>query len=141
MKLQKWFMIFSLLLAVGFALVLTTGTAMAQATEICDNGIDDDSDKLVDCDDPDCADECKKVTADCSPGFYKNRLLNTDPRKRLCPITCPVAAAGTIDNTECEQLVVDLSAELGSDEATRSAAKAILDACYGTAAASPCTDD
>ena len=40
--------------------------------EICDNGVDDDGDKLVDCEDPDCKD-CK-VEGDCSPGFYKNHL-------------------------------------------------------------------
>jgi hypothetical protein len=142
MKTRKVFLFVGFLLFASMAFILSSSTAMAGVVEICDNKVDDDSDKLADCDDPDCAEECKKdITADCSPGFYKNRLLNVDLRKRLCPITCPVATEGIIDNAECAQLVIDLSAELGSDEATRSAAKATLDACFGTAEASPCEDD
>ncbi|HIO22153.1 MAG TPA: hypothetical protein EYN18_07150, partial [Nitrospirales bacterium] len=37
------------LLCLGFA-----STLPAQVAEICGNGIDDDADGLVDCDDPDC---------------------------------------------------------------------------------------
>jgi len=39
-------------------------------TEICDNGIDDDGDKLIDCDDPDC--DCTPEGQLCSPGYWKN---------------------------------------------------------------------
>lgn len=143
MKTRKVFLFVGFLLFASMAFVLSPSTAMA-TPEVCDDGEDNDKDKLVDCADPDC-DKSKacEITADCSPGFYKNRLLNTDPRKKLCPITCPVASQGIIGDVanECEQLVIDLSAELGSDAATRAAAKAVLDACYGTAAASPCTED
>jgi hypothetical protein len=40
---------------------------------------------------------------------------------------------------ECDDLLMDLQAEEGSDEAMRSAAKAFLDGCFGDM--SPCDDD
>lgn len=53
-------------------LISPRGTAVnAQTkTEICDNKVDDDDDKLVDCDDPDCKCEPPKGTP-CSPGYWK----------------------------------------------------------------------
>ncbi|MEZ4982832.1 MAG: hypothetical protein R2769_14835 [Saprospiraceae bacterium] len=36
--------------------------------EICDNGIDDDGDGLIDCADPDCSSSCTVVSGDCSDG-------------------------------------------------------------------------
>jgi len=141
MESRKVFLFVGFLLFASMAFVLSPTSVMAQVAEDCDDGIDNDGDKLVDCKDPNCSKSVKcEVTADCSPGFYKNHLLNADPRKRLCPIECP-AVDITIGVEECAGLVLDLSAELGSDAATRAAAKAILDACYGTAEASPCEDD
>ena len=55
MKHRKLFMILAAFAALGFvALVPSTGMAQAKK-EICDNGTDDDGDKLVDCQDPDCS--------------------------------------------------------------------------------------
>jgi hypothetical protein len=82
----------------------------------------------------------KKPTADCSPGYYKNNLLDGPHPVCTNGIDC-VAGVPDLSALDCADLVIDLSAELGSDKATREAAKAILDACFGTAANSPCEDD
>jgi hypothetical protein len=67
------------------------------------------------------------VTADCSPGFYKNH-----------PETwCDACFAGV----GCAQIVEELSSKGAGSAAIRDAAKASIDACFGTAAASPCVDD
>jgi hypothetical protein len=60
MTKQKLFMIVGLFLALGLAMLPSPGTAQAQ--EICDNGVDDNGDKLVDCDDPLCVNDpaCKE---------------------------------------------------------------------------------
>jgi hypothetical protein len=135
---KRLLLMFVLFFAVGLGLVLLpVGTASAQ--EICDNGIDDNKDTLVDCKDPLCANDpaCKKpqVTADCSPGFYKNN------KERWCGVECPASPGTAIVEPTCSLLVIQLSSELGSPKAVRDAAKAVIDACFGTAAASPCTDD
>jgi hypothetical protein len=49
-------MILGVFFAIGLALVLSAGTAQAQAPEICTDGLDNDGNKLTDCDDPACAD-------------------------------------------------------------------------------------
>lgn len=64
--------------------------------------------------------------ADCSPGYYKNH---------------PAAWCGPCDFSaeKCSALLQGLTTR-GSSGA-REAAKAEIDACFGTAAASPCLDD
>ena len=70
---------------------------------------------------------CGPVTADCSPGFYKNH-----------PETwCDQCFGGE----GCDLLVSQLSTRGAESAATREAAKAAIDACFGTAEASPCVDD
>ncbi|MDC3252005.1 hypothetical protein OAU96_03780, partial [Planctomycetota bacterium] len=49
--MMRW-LILLLALLLGLA---TTTTLPAQVAEICDNGIDDDADGLVDCEDEDCS--------------------------------------------------------------------------------------
>ena len=67
------------------------------------------------------------TTADCSPGYYKNH-----------PETwCSFCFAGQ----GCDQIVTDLSTGGAGSAAVRDAAKAQIDACFGTAQASPCKDD
>ena len=55
-------------------LALMPGHPVAQTkTEICDNGIDDDGDKLIDCADPDC--KCTPPPGGgtpCSPGWWRH---------------------------------------------------------------------
>lgn len=67
------------------------------------------------------------ASADCSQGFYKNH-----------PETwCDYCFAGV----GCTSLVEQLSTRGAESAAIRDAAKAQIDACFGTAEASPCTDD
>ena len=142
MKTRKLFLLVGFLLFVGMAFALSPSTVMA-TVEDCDNGIDDDKDKLVDCKDPDCAKSVKceeDVTADCSPGFYKNNLLDGPHPVCTNGIDC-VGAQQDLTVANCEFLVPLLSAELGATKAQREGAKAILDACFGTAENSPCEDD
>lgn len=65
-------------------------------------------------------------TADCSPGYYKNH---------------PTAWCGPCGFSVdvCNSLLNDL--RTGGSSGAREAAKAQIDACFGTAAASPCQDD
>ena len=44
-------------------------SSYAQVAEICANGIDDDGDTLIDCDDPDCQFECGYLETDCTNGL------------------------------------------------------------------------
>jgi hypothetical protein len=139
MKTQKWYMIFSLFLAVGLALVLSAGTAMAQ--EVCNDSTDNDKDGLVDCADPECATNPKFCPqpppadgADCSPGYYKKHTDTWDDG-----ICC--AGNALTSGTACNQIYLRLCAECGATAQQREDAKAFLDACFGTATASPCRDD
>lgn len=66
MNKRQWLGIVSVFFALGLVLVLSGGTAQAQ--EVCNDGTDNDGDKLIDCKDPDCA---------------KNPICQT-PTKGLC---------------------------------------------------------
>src|SRR5262249_52863218 len=48
------------------------GVCLPPVPEICDNGLDDDNDGLIDCADPDCIGQgnCAATTWTCSPGYY-----------------------------------------------------------------------
>jgi hypothetical protein len=141
MNRQRVFMIAGLLFVLGLLVAMPVGTAQA-TTEICNNKVDDDGDKAVDCADPDCATSefCKtpppppKNPADCSPGFYKKHPNTWDDG---------VCATGSylVAGTQANQLFLMLSAELGATAAQRAAAKNLLDACFETAEESPCEDD
>jgi hypothetical protein len=103
-----------------------TGVAFAQTKgEICDNGIDDDGDKLVDCDDPDCT--CKPPDGTpCSPGFWKNHLSLFN---QFC------AAAAALDPTDqfddCADLLTALTCRGSDASCGRSAAAALLNTASG----------
>ncbi len=73
-------------------------------------------------------------TADCSPGFYK-RHPNTWDDGICCSGD---ALAG---GTQCNLVYLQLCAECGATATQRAAQKEFLDSCFGSAAASPCTDD
>ncbi len=82
-----------------------------------------------------------KVTANCSPGFYKNKP-ETWCASLGGPATCPgdpLRATPTGD--ACTDLVEMLSAELGASKADREAAKLSLDLCFRTGSKSPCEED
>jgi len=111
MKLQKWYMIFSLFLAVGLALALSAGTAAAQKPPP------------------------PKVTADCSPGYYKNHP------EAWCGVTCPATGTVQFTGATCDLLLDQLNTHGPGGAAIREDAKGRIDACFGTAVASPCEDD
>lgn len=83
--------------------------------------------------------------SDCTPGFYKNHFElwddelgncgdNNGERKRNCG-PYPELERACCEGMECDDLLMYLEAESGSDEAMRSAAKAVLDACFSDEAA------
>lgn len=122
---MKTFLFLLLALSVCCSIAGLTGVAFAQTKgEICDNGKDDDGDKLVDCDDPDC--KCPPSDGvPCSPGFWKNHL-------DLFNQYCDAAAALPGDQfTTCAQLWTALTCR-GSDAGCgRSAAAAALNTASG----------
>lgn len=72
---------------------------------------------------------CVPVTADCSPGFYKNHP-ETWCGADLC-----------FSGEKCDELLQALASRGADSAGTREGAKGELDACFGTAQASPCVDD
>jgi hypothetical protein len=88
-----------------------------------------------------------KVTADCSPGYYKNHPEEwcstyvgsgspSDPAYPGSGLSRDCASGNT-----CTLLINNVSAELGASKEQREGVKAILDACFETAEESPCEDD
>ncbi len=77
----------------------------------------------------------KKNTADCSPGYYKNHP------EAWCDVTCPTTNTVQFTGTACTLLLEALGAKGPGSEFIRGFAKDTIDACFGTAEASPCTDD
>jgi hypothetical protein len=78
--------------------------------------------------DPACA---PLAPADCSPGYYKKHPSTW--QTQCVNFYSPLGSAMYVQWM--------LSAELGASATQREQAKAALDACFGTAASSPCTDD
>lgn len=66
--------------------------------------------------------------ADCSPGYYKNH-------PEMWCSQCGYDAVG------CTYMIGELTAKGATGAGRRDFAKAQIDACFGTAAKSPCTDD
>ncbi|MGH7389543.1 MAG: hypothetical protein ACREM3_08800 [Candidatus Rokuibacteriota bacterium] len=123
MKRRTLLMMLALILTVGLALAFSPDTAMAQkATEICNDGKDNDGDKLVDCKDPDCATDaaCQKTGTGCSPGFYKN---HTDIWVGIC---CDAETDPT-----CGEILDALTCKGSDASCGRSAAARFLDECTG----------
>ncbi|MDH3200774.1 MAG: hypothetical protein OEM15_07770 [Myxococcales bacterium] len=96
--------------------------------EICDDGKDNDGDKAVDCDDPDCS---KDPSCDggepCSPGYWKNH-----PEEWVgicCDTTEPY-------DTDCDGIDGALRAKGPGSSAIRAAAAAFLEMCVGQ----PCNE-
>jgi hypothetical protein len=122
MNRRRVFMMLGLVLVLGVALALSPDIAMAQTPEVCNDGKDNDGDKLVDCKDPDCATDpvCQKPGTGCSPGFYKNH-----PELWVgvcCDATTTPSCGALLDALTCK----------GSDDSCgRSAAALFLDACTG----------
>ena len=88
--------------------VFTVDT-LAQTKEICDNGKDDDGDKLIDGNDPDCKTPGGKP---CSPGYWKNH------QSEWVGIYCGTETYPV----SCSELLGDLTCRGSDAECGRSAA-------------------
>jgi len=121
-KLQ-WRVIVSVLFALSLVVVLSAGTAVAQVKEICNDGIDNDGDKMIDCADSDCMTDpaCVKKGTGCSPGFYKNHLT----------FWVGICCNDTITDPSCAELLEALTCKGSDASCGRSDAAAFLDACTG----------
>ena len=94
-------------LVVGLISPRGTSVNAQTKTEICDNKVDDDDDKLVDCADPDCKCEPPKGTP-CSPGYWK-APAHRDEFNQTC---------GQVPGWTCSQLWTALTCR-GSDSSCR----------------------
>jgi hypothetical protein len=92
----------------------------AQAKEVCDNKVDDDGDKAIDCADSDCvgSPSCTKTGTGCSPGYYKNH-----------PELWTGICCGNEGQRTCADIMTALTCKGGDAACGRSAAAAYLDAC------------
>jgi hypothetical protein len=79
------------------------------------------------------------VTANCSPGYYKNHAeewCSSNPGFPGSNLSRNCASGA-----DCGTLLAQLQARGAGSEAIRNSAKAVLDACFGTGADSPCEED
>lgn len=115
-----------LALAVCYSLGGVAKVALAQTKgEICDNGIDDDGDKLVDCADPDC--KCTPPSGTpCSPGYWKNHL---DQFNQVCQQAVDLSATDPFNS--CADLMTALTCKGSDSSCKRSAAAALLNTVSG----------
>lgn len=91
--------------------------------EICDNKADDDDDKLVDCEDPDC--KCEPEGKGCSPGYWKNHKAEFNQY-------CQAAADIPGDRfTTCSDLWNALTCRGSDASCGRSAAAAAMNSVSG----------
>jgi hypothetical protein len=67
--------------------------------EICDNGIDDNGNGLIDCQDSDCVDAPNCVGSECKPDFNEGVLVVNDPPKEVAFNTGGLSAR---DNLTCQ---------------------------------------
>jgi hypothetical protein len=123
---KRLLLLLCLFFVVGGLVLLPLGTASAQKpVEICDNGIDDDGNGLIDGDDP----ACKKTPPPgipCSPGFWKNHLTAFNA-------VCQAAADSTQDTRldTCGELFAAVSCKGADATCLRSVAAALLNAVSG----------
>jgi hypothetical protein len=129
-------LMFAVLFAVGLGLVLLpVGTASAQETA-CNDGLDNDGDKLIDCKDPDCANapNCVKTPppptgTPCSPGFWKN---HDDEFEAACGDAAALAATLGITRLDtCGELLAAVSCQGSNASCLRSVAASLLNTVSG----------
>jgi hypothetical protein len=111
-----------------FAAMPNPAVSQEEKKEICDNGIDDDDDKLVDCADPDCKCEPTKK-GDCSPGYWKNHVSEFNQY-------CQAAADLPGDSfTTCADIWTAITCKGSNESCQRQAAASALNQVSG------CTED
>ncbi len=75
------------------------------------------------------------VTADCSPGYYKNHPDDWDDG------LCECEGDAISGSGSCNDIFIDLNARGRGCGTIRGEAADFLNACFVTAESSPCTDD
>jgi hypothetical protein len=132
---KRLLLMFALFFAVGLGLVLLpVGTASAQETA-CNDGLDNDGDKLIDCKDPDCATDpaCKVPPPPsgipCSPGFWKN---HTEDFEGACGDAAALAVLLGITRLDtCGELLAAVSCKGSDASCLRSLAASLLNTVSG----------
>ncbi len=92
---------------------------------------------------------CEPPTADCSIGYYKTHpgewcfgYIGTGPGSSDPSFPASALSEACATGVGCTVLLQQLNNNTPmTGEAIRAGAKAFLDACFGTAEASPCDDD
>jgi len=136
------------LLALGLFGPQVTQVSAQVKGEVCNNGYDDDGDKLVDCEDPDCAGDpycksqeicdngidddgdklvdcedpdcvCEPEGKPCSPGYWKNHL---DDFNAVC---------GQVSGWTCDELYTAITCRGSNASCRRSEAAEALNAVSG----------
>jgi hypothetical protein len=78
---------------------LSTGCAGASTKEICNNGVDDNCNGLIDCADPDCFTAPNCVPQECKPDFNVGALVVNGPGKM---VSFDTTSADVENNLTCE---------------------------------------
>ena len=115
-------LLFVLLCALPLVAVSMTQLSAQTKDEVCDNKVDDDGDKLVDCEDADCKCEPPKGTP-CSPGYWKN---HPDHFNSVC---------GSVPGWTCGSLLTAITCRGSNASCRRQEAASALNAVSG------CTED
>ncbi|HET9252992.1 MAG TPA: hypothetical protein VFP58_12835 [Candidatus Eisenbacteria bacterium] len=116
-----------LFLALSVCCLGLSSVAIAQTKgEICDNKADDDGDKLVDCDDPDCKCEPPSEGTPCSPGYWKNHESEFNQYCQAAADLDPNDAFAT-----CSDIYTALTCKGKDSDCKRSAAAALMNRLTG----------
>jgi hypothetical protein len=124
MNKWQWRGIVSVLFALSLVLVWSAGTAVAQATEICDNGKDDDGDGLIDGADPDCKKPPPGIP--CSPGFWKTEQHRGDFNAACGDAAALATSLGLTALDTCAELLAAVGCKGADATCLRSLAASLL---------------
>ncbi len=86
-----------LLMTWSFIIASAYQTSYAQGIEICDNGLDDDGDGLIDLNDPDCTCQSTPISHIPNPSFEETRCCPSSNSQLDCAVTWIQASDATTD--------------------------------------------